>query len=191
MKKLFALTLAAIIVYSIGQTQDQTIQKRAEDFLKFFNPMYQRLYTVAAEAEWRAVTDVKDENTGERIGAGKAFSVFSGDPYIIEQSQDILKHKDQLDPITIRELNKILYIAAHSPGTVPDLVKKRVETEAKQDAAMDGYQFCFERKDNECLKPVTPNMIDEMLVTSTDLNERKKVMGSFKGDWNCPQTRPD
>ena len=174
MKKLYTLTLLAIIVYSIGQTQDQAIQKRAEAFLKFFNPMYQRLYTVAGEAEWKAVTDVKDENTGERIGAGKAFSVFSGDPYIIEQSQELLKHKDQLNPITIRQLNKILYIAAHSPGTVPDLVKKRVETEANQDASMDGYQFCFEHKDSECLKPVTPNMIDEVLVTSTDLNERKK-----------------
>jgi peptidyl-dipeptidase A len=174
MKKLIALILFAMVLYSVADTQEESVQKRADTFLEFFNPLYRRVYTVASEAEWKASTDVKDQNTGERIGANKAFSVFIGDPYFIEQSQEFLKSKDQLKPITVRQLNKILYAAAHSPGTVPDLVNRRVEAEAEQSATLDGYQFCLERKGNDCSKPITPNMIDEALVTSNDLNQRKK-----------------
>ena len=33
-----------------------------------YNRLDQRLYTVAAEANWKASTDVTDEHTGERPG---------------------------------------------------------------------------------------------------------------------------
>ena len=153
----------------------QSAQSEAEDFLKFYYSVYQRLYTVNNEAQWLSSTDVNDQHTGERIGADKANAAFVGSPYIIEKSRSLLKRKSELKPMTVRELEKIVYAAAHYPGTIPDAVNERVEAEANQSAIQDGFRFCYEKQGDTCAKIITPNEIQEILTTSTDLKERQKV----------------
>ena len=146
------------------------------DFLDMYNELDRRLYTVAGEANWRASTDVNEQHTGERIGADSALAAFRGSRYVIENSRRFLdENKDTLTDIEFRQLDKILLSAAESPGTIPDVVQARVEAEARLTALLDGFTFCLERRGDKCVKPVTPNEIDDLLLNSRDLAQRRKV----------------
>jgi peptidyl-dipeptidase A len=175
MKKIAILAVLLLITTFAFTDEKPEIQKRADDFLTLYNSMYQRVYTQVNEAYWAASTDVTETHTGQRIGADQVYSAFQGDPAVIERVRDFLKSKDQLDPLSVRQLNKILYNAAHSPGTIPDVVNKRVVAEAKQSSILDGFVFCEEKTGDKCAKVVTPNMIQDVLTKSTDLAERKKI----------------
>ncbi len=140
----------------------------------------QRLETVAAEAEWKASTDVSDQNTGERIGAERALAVFQGSRYVIENSRRFLASRQSLSDIEFRQLDKILLNAAESPGTIPEVVRAKIETEARLSAILDGFTFCLESQGDKCLKPITPNQIDDSLLMSRDLRERLRVWEASK-----------
>src|SRR5262249_55324770 len=79
-----------------------------------------------------------------------------------------------------RELWRILLDAAESPGTIPDIVAARVEAESKQSSTLDSFQFCVERKDGRCVKPITANGIDDVLSSSRDLDERLAIWKASK-----------
>jgi len=84
------------------------IAAEAKTFLEMYNRTYQRLYTVASEAQWAALTDVTDEHTGQRMGADKAQAAFVGSPWIIEQARTLMQHSNQLDQLTVRQLGRVL-----------------------------------------------------------------------------------
>jgi peptidyl-dipeptidase A len=171
MKYLFVLLLSLPLMAS-GQSSANA-RKEAKEFLTMYNSFYQKLYTVSAKAQWTAGTDVSDLHTGQRIGADDAMAVFQGSPYIIERCRQLLNAKASLDPLTVRQLNEVMYAAAHYPGTIPGVVSERVGAEANQSAVLDGFVFCDERNGDSCTKVTTPNLIDETLRSSSDLAVRK------------------
>jgi len=59
------------------------VAAEAKTFLEMYNRTCQRLYAVAKEAQWAALTDVTEEHTGQRMGADKAQAAFVGSPWII------------------------------------------------------------------------------------------------------------
>jgi peptidyl-dipeptidase A len=141
-----------------------------------YNEVDRGLYTTAAEANWRASTDVSEQHTGERIGADSALAAFRGGRYVIDNSRRFLdENKESLTDLEFRQLDKILLNAAESPGTAPEVVQQRIEAEARLGAILDSFTFCMERRADACLKPVTANEIDEILLTSRDLAQRKKI----------------
>lgn len=145
------------------------------EFLRIYNLVDRRLSTVAAEAAWDAATDVSEERTGRRIGAELALAAFRGSPYVIETSRRLLEtRKDALSNLEFRQLDKILLNAAEWPGSAPEIVRRRVEAEARLAAALDGVTFCLEWRGQTCLQLVTPGRIDEVLRTSADLAERRR-----------------
>jgi len=164
---LFIMVLANI---ALGQ---QDPQRDAREFLTMYNTIYQKLYTVSAKAQWKSSTDVTEQHTGERIGADQALAVFEGSNYVISRCKELLAQKANLDPLTVRQLAKILLTASEYPGTIPDVVQERVAAEANQSAVLDGFRFCDQRVGDSCMKLTTPNEIDEVLRTSTDLAARK------------------
>lgn len=139
-----------------------------------YNETDQRLFTVSAEANWKAVTDVNDEHTGERIGADRAIAAFRGSRYVIEKAKNFLDSREGIADIEFRQLDNILLAAAESPGTIPTVVASRIEAEARLAAVMDSFEFCLERRADKCAKPVTANAIDEALLKSTDLEDRRR-----------------
>ncbi len=139
-----------------------------------YNEVDQRLETVANEAEWKSSTDVTEEHTGERIGAERALAAFRGSRYVIDRSRRLLDLKGSLADLEFRQLDKILLSAAESPGSIPAVVEARVRKEAELTAMLDGFTFCLERRNGACVKPVSPNQIDEVLLRSTNLSERRK-----------------
>ena len=168
--------IALLLIGTVAFSQ----QKPVEDFLTMYNSLYQRLYTVNSEAYWAAGTDVSEMHTGERIGADKALSAFQGSIYILDRSRNFLKAKDQMKPLDVRQIEKILYYGAHAPGTIPDVVSARIAAEAKQSATLDGFVFCEQKEGDKCLKPITTNQIDDILKDSRDLAQRKKIWGVSK-----------
>jgi peptidyl-dipeptidase A len=163
--------IVALLICTVAFSQDKPL----EEFLTMYNSFYQRLYTVNSEAYWAAGTDVSEIHTGERIGADKAISTFQGSTYILNRSKDFLKSKERLKPLDVRQLEKIQYYGAHSPGTIPEIVSVRVAAEAKQSATLDGFVFCEQREGDKCVKPITTNQIDDILKDSRDMARRKKI----------------
>ena len=152
----------------------------AKQFLETYNLTYQRLYTVASEAQWLAATDVTDEHTGQRIGADQAQSAYLGSPWIIEKTRALLKQRSQLDPLTVRQLEHVLLFAAGSPGTIPEVVNERVAAEARQGATLDGFQFKWVPPGTTKEELLTANKIDEILTSSSNLAERAVVWKASK-----------
>ncbi len=167
-------TLAAGSLLSCGSGVPSPRQ-RAEQFLNMYDGTAQPLYTVNSEAQWKASTDVSEEHTGERVGADSAWGAFAGSPYVIEQSKTLLEQRPELDELTTRQLRKIVLAASEYPGTIPEVVKARVEQEAKQSAILDSFEFCAERRGERCVKTLTPNEIDNILRDSRKEAERRRV----------------
>jgi peptidyl-dipeptidase A len=150
------------------------VEAGARDFLALYNSLYVALSAASSDASWRAVTDVTPEHDGERVGANKVYSAFAGDRKVIEKARELLREEKALSPLVARQLRKVLLVAAESPGTIPDVVRARVEAESRQSSLQDGFQFVLEGK------KVTANDIDQVLEKSRDLEERRRAWEASK-----------
>src|ERR1051325_5741634 len=109
---LTAFTFALIACNGNKPKQD------AETFLKDYNKKYQELLTASNEAQWNSnVKIVKGDSTNAIAvrKTGEAFAQYTGSKTIIEKAQELLKNKNELTPLQVRELQKILYIASGNP----------------------------------------------------------------------------
>ena len=156
-------------------------EKEARAFLDIVVPLLMPVETVAGQIDWVAATDVTPEHTGARTGVEKALAALAGSKTIIERGRALLAKEKELDPLTARQLRKLMLAAAEAPGTIPDVVAKRVDAEAHQAALQDGYTFCLQPKPGGgCLRPASANDLDNALLKSRDLNERLKVWSASK-----------
>ncbi len=169
--RVLGLAIATVCIWACGESP----QQRADKFLDAYGSLIQGLYPIAAEANWKASTDVSELHVGERIGAEQSIAAFSGNPWVIESVKSLLEHEDRLDDITVRQLRSVLLAAAEYPGTIPEVVAERVAAEARQSAILDSFEFCAERVNGDCREVVTPNQIDEILVASVNESERRKI----------------
>jgi peptidyl-dipeptidase A len=169
----------ALVLLSACSTVSPDPTAEVDEFLRMYNAIDQRLYSSAADANWRAASDVTDENTGKRIGAEGALASFRGNRYIIESARKHLALRQQLSDIEFRQLDKILLNAAESPGTIADVVQQRIEAEARLTALQDGFTFCLDKPAPPC-KAVTPNEIDHVLREEKDLAKRRAYWEASK-----------
>ena len=169
----------AILILLIGaapalMAAPSPIQERADRFLALVNAGYKGLYRVSSEAQWLAVTDVTPAHDAASETAGKAAAAFNGNPAIINEAKELLKHRGELNELTLRQLDQVLRNAAEAPMTNPELVAARVEAETKQASVLNSFEFKLDGK------PITANDIDNKLDQSTDLTERRKVWEASK-----------
>jgi peptidyl-dipeptidase A len=156
-------------------------ERDAEAFLASVSSLIQPVATVTNGVDWVASTDVTPDHTAERTGADKVLAALVGSKAIIEKTKGFLKNEKQLDDLTARQLRRLLLSASENPGTIPDVVAKRVEAEAKLSGVLDGYTFCLQPKPGGgCLRPTTANGIDDLLLKSRDLGERLRVWTASK-----------
>jgi peptidyl-dipeptidase A len=155
-------------------------QREANRLLEFYNPLYVNLRYESARASWDASTHVNKRNTGRRTGADTVFSAFVGSARFIRRARELLEHRDQLNDLTVRQLEEMLYAAAEAPQTAPELARKRVAAESEQSARLDGFPFCLQRRGDECVRPVSTNDIDRVLRESEDLDKRLKYWRASK-----------
>jgi peptidyl-dipeptidase A len=172
-----AVTLVPLSAPRVAHAQPagrSAIQERADRFLELMNASYQAIYTVAQRAQWDAATDVSPAHDAASEAAGKAQAAFLGNPAIITEAKALLEHAAELDPLTVRELQRVLINAAEGPMTNPALVTARIEAETKQASTMNGFVFHFDGK------PITANQIDDQLVSLTDLAQRRALWEASK-----------
>src|SRR5262249_31398668 len=103
---------------------------------------------------------------------------YVGAPEVIDTVLRLLRQKNGLNDLTIRQLEKVRLRAAEAPGTVPEVVKARAEAEAKQTAAQDAFAFRIRRGASET--PASANDIDRILVESRNLDERRAAWEASK-----------
>ena len=158
------------------------LQRRADAFLEAYNAQTLAMMAETQEADWASATDVSERTSGRRQGAEAVFGAFKGSRYVIERTRELLEHAAELEPMTVRELRKILYTAAETPmiERARELTRRRVAAEAHQSELQDGFQFCLERRGSECARPATANDIVDLLVSSRDLAERLRVWEASK-----------
>src|SRR3954469_23659822 len=150
-------------------------QQEADALLATATGLLTPVSTSASLADWAAATDVTPEHVAQRTGADKGLAALQGSTTVIDRAKALLKNEKQLDDLTVRQLRKLLLAAAENPGTIPEVVARRVELETKQSAILDGYTFCVQPKGGSCAKAVTANDIDDVLKKSRDLNERQRI----------------
>jgi peptidyl-dipeptidase A len=180
-----ALAVAALLAFAFGAAPapaavKSAAQQRAEAFLDLYTSAYQSLYTLSNETEWAAVTDVTPEHDAARVAANKAYAALVGDRAAIVQARALLAEEKSLEPLTVLQLRKVILLAGGFPGTIPEISARRVEAESRQSSLLDSWAFCLERKGEACVTPTTANEIDDLLIKSLDLPERRRVWEASK-----------
>ena len=173
MKFLLLLPVLASLAAAEVRAADP-VQARADQLLRLVNASYQALYKVSSEAQWKASTDVKPEHDAGAEVAGKASAAFNGNPALIRETQELLKGKSKLKPITVRELEKVLLNAAEGPMINPALVNARIKAETEQASTLNGFVFRLGGTN------ITVNEIDNLLQSSTNLGARRAVWEASK-----------
>lgn len=163
---------AVAVLLAVGaQAADlNPTQERADRFLALVNASYQAIAYVENEAQWKALTDVSDVHDAASETAGKARAAFMGNPAIIDETKSLLLKRHDLNDLTVRQLERVLLIAAESPMTKPELTQARIEAETKQASTLNGFEFKLDGK------PISVNEIDNLLQSNdTPLDQRLKV----------------
>ncbi len=181
MKLLFNLSLIALLAAcSSAPKADNShtvAQLRVQKFLDSYNTVYQELYTVSSEAQWKSNTYIKEGDSSAAQAtdeANKAMAAFTGSQSVIDSVQVYLKLKDMLTPIQVKQLNVILYAAANNPASMKDMVEQRIKAETQQISNLFGFNFVLNGK------KVSTNDIDKILNESNDLKLREQAWTASK-----------
>lgn len=172
----FALSLFSYAALS-GPVAAQSNPTEVQEFIDTYTTKYVDLYKVSAEAEWASNTVIIDGvETIDNVAklANEAMSKHTGSVDVIAKVRLFLKNREGLTPLQVRQLETILYAAANSPQTEPELVKERIAAETKQNSTLFGFAFRIDDKE------VTPNEIDKILEGSSVEAERLKAWNASK-----------
>jgi peptidyl-dipeptidase A len=192
------LAAAAPVGRSDSPTPRGPAEREARAFLEMVSALYQPVYRVAAEAGWRASTDVSPARAGERAGAEKSAAALLGSKAVIEKARTLLALERRLDPLTVRQLRRLLLTAAENPGTVAEVVARRAEAEAEQARIAETFTFCLDAPPvgapgaappdatapaatpRRCARPASATQLDAILRRSPSLDERARAWSASK-----------
>ena len=122
-------------------------------YVGFPNPAAQREIASGVQKEIDKVHDAAAET------AGKASAAFMGNPALINETKALLLKRHELDDLTIRQLEKVLLLAAEQPMTNPKLTQARIEAETKQASTLNGFEFKLDGQ------PISVNEIDNLVLS--------------------------
>lgn len=166
-RQIVYLALSASLL--TGCQAPEGFSAEAQEFLDVYTTGYQGLAYESAEAEWALNTRIVpgDTTSAARANAANAaYAAFTGSAENIETARGWLARQKELSDLQRRQFEQILYIAANSPQTVPEVVRARIALETELTERLFGFDFQIEGRS------VTPNEIDRVLRESDDLGER-------------------
>lgn len=178
---LTAVLALAVLTAGAANTSTATppadIRAEAQQFLDAYTAKSTELSYAYQLADWQSNTRIvegDDTNAKATTAALEALTKFTGSRANIEAATGFLKQRKALSPVQVLQFEAILYTAANSPETAAELVKQRIAAETAATEKLYGFEFKLDGK------PVSPNRIDELMRTSTSLDERRKVWESSK-----------
>lgn len=163
--------VSILAVFLISGCAEHPAKREARAFLEEYTEKYQQLDYEASKAAWLANTDISEKHDSLSVAADKALSEFIGSKEVIEKTRALLEQKEQLDHLQVLQLERILLMAAHRPGTIPEVRDRLIEAETRQNSLLYGFDFVL-RDERGKAKIVSANEIDRILVESKDLDER-------------------
>ncbi len=163
----------------MGSCAHDTSRKEAAEFLNDYTQKYQQLYYEAAQAAWLANTDISTAHDSLSVAGEKRLSAFVGSPEVIMRVRKFLSAREELDSLQVMQLKKILLNAAHSPGTIAEIVDSLIQEGVTQTSILYGHRFVMTGSDGGT-KEVSTNDIDKILVQSTDVRERRTAWETSK-----------
>jgi peptidyl-dipeptidase A len=177
MKKITVLIMATAWLFTACNQEKAATQQEAKTFLGTYNAKYTQLCAIANEAQWKVNTmivegDTTNAKAAER--ANEAYAAFTGSKENIETATLLLSKKQYLTTLEIKQLEKILYLAANNPEILKDVVKERIKAETAQTEKLFGYDFILHGRS------VSTNELDEVLNESADIELRKAAWESSK-----------
>ncbi len=176
MNRLMIALIGTVLSMSCSQQNPEAVAE-AQTFLDDYTARLLEVYYASAQAEWQSNTEIIEgdtTNAARTNRANEAYAAFTGSVENIEQARKFLARKGQLDPLQVKQLEAVLYAAADNPATVAELVKERIAAETAQTEQLYGYDFTIDGQS------VSTNEIDEILITSSDLEERLKAWEASK-----------
>ncbi len=163
---------AACLLLLTAACADIALRNEVDVFLDAYEQEYQDLYYAWSEAEWASNTHIVEGDTTNAARTRRtheAYVEFVGSEENIDQIRSYLDLRDELTSLQVMQLEKMLYMAAEGPQTIPDLVAERIAAEAEQVEDLFGFEYRLRGR------PITPNEMDQLLRTATDLSERRAV----------------
>ncbi|UCF41235.1 MAG: M2 family metallopeptidase [Gemmatimonadota bacterium] len=156
---------------------DTAFRSAADTFLAEYEAEAQQLYYAWSEAEWASNTHIVEgdpTNAARTREAREAFVRFAGSVENIDTIRAYLSQRGRLSDLQERQFAKMLYLAAEGPMTIPEIVQQRIAAETEQVERLYGFEYRLRGR------PITPNDIDALLRTSTELPERLAVWEASK-----------
>lgn len=89
-----------------------------QKYLADYNSKYKELFTASCEGQWAVNTHIVEGDTMNAYNSGKAdqaLAKFTGSNENITKANDFLKFEKELSPLELKQLKKILYLAAGIP----------------------------------------------------------------------------
>ena len=129
MKKYKLLTVLLLLLLMSCAKTDQPKQE-VQVYLDEYNKTYQELYYKWNEGEWKLNTKIVEGDTMTvklAQNEQEEYARFTGSTENIEKATMYLEQKEQLTDLQIRQLTRILYLAANNPETASDLVKEKIK----------------------------------------------------------------
>ncbi len=169
---IFALTLGCQTL----PAPPPSASAEAVTFLETYTETYLDLYYEAGKAEWTANTHIVEGDDTNRLKAEAAqqkFADFTGSTSNIEMARRLQKEPN-LSPLEARQLQAILYRAANFPQTAKELVSQRISAETLNNERLYGFEFKIGDRS------VSTNDIDDLLVSSNDLDRRLEAWEASK-----------
>jgi peptidyl-dipeptidase A len=172
-----AVTLIAFTIMVAWTTGEDISVKDVQQYLDYYNNQYRALYTASSEGQWLVNTHIVEGDTMNAYQSGKAdeaLAKFTGSKENINKAREFLKAEKDLSPIQVKQLKKILYLAAGNPESSEATVKALIKAGTAQTEKLYGYKFMLDGKE------VTPNDIDSILAAATDTALRRRAWEASK-----------
>jgi len=169
--------IVAAVLFVAGCSGTRDIQSEAQMFLDYYNANYQLLSYESSKAEWASNTKIIEGDTTNAYNtrvANEALAAFTGGKENIEKARGFLQKKDKLLPLQVKQLEKMLYLAADNPQTVEAFVKERIKLEAEQTEKLYGFDFKLGGKS------ISTNEIDDILKLEKNLDKRLEAWDASK-----------
>lgn len=174
----FSTSIFLISSCTQKRTADNSkVQSQVQAYLDHYNQEFQKVLYTDNLAQWELQTHIVKGDTMAKHRAAiadEAFAKFTGSKSNIDSAQKFLAIKDQLTPLQVRQLQTILFLAGNNPEIASDIVRKRIDAQNAQIEKLYGFAFHMNGKE------ITPNQIQDILATSTDMNKRLDAWTSSK-----------
>ncbi len=150
-----------------------TWQKKADEFLKKYLSDFAEIELKRNTHEWNAENSGKKEDFNAFAKADLEFKQLHNNKNQYKQLRELLSHKNQLNPLTIRSLT-IADLEFKENQLPEELLEKLTTMESEIKQIFNAFRCTLDNKE------YTNNDLLDMLKTETDSPKRKKIWEALK-----------